>query len=129
VDFLAQICSSLSAVVDWPPRLLMEWRDEGGRDFDESSLARSAWKNKKERTVPKGTIDPVVPPGTSGAISRPDGTANLLWKFPGTSYLATLIEVPSSFVSPFHEKTRRPVDYGGQAGTNLCEENLPSALS
>jgi hypothetical protein len=33
--------------------------------------------------------------------------------------------VPSSFVSPVHEKTRRRVDYGGQAGTNLCEQNLP----
>jgi hypothetical protein len=41
--------------------------------------------------------------------------------FPGTSYLATLIGVTSSFVSPFHEKTRRQVDYGGQAGTNLRE--------
>jgi hypothetical protein len=33
--------------------------------------------------------------------------------------------VPSSFVSPFHEKTGRQVDYGGQAGTNLREQNLP----
>jgi hypothetical protein len=43
----------------------MEWRDEGGRDSNESSQIRSAWENKKERTVPKakGTIDPVVPPG------------------------------------------------------------------
>jgi hypothetical protein len=54
---------SLSAVVDSLPRLLMEWRDEGGRDSNESSLARSAWKNKEERTIPNGTIDPVVPPG------------------------------------------------------------------
>jgi hypothetical protein len=29
--------------------------------------------------------------GTSGAISRPDGTAHLWWKFPGTSCQATLI--------------------------------------
>jgi hypothetical protein len=60
--------------------------------------------------------------GTSGAISRPDGTgAHRWWKFPGTSCQATLIGVPSSFVSPFHEKTRQRVDYGGQAGTNLRE--------
>jgi hypothetical protein len=26
-----------------------------------------------------------------------------------------------------HEKTRQPADYGGQAGTNLCEQNLPFA--
>jgi hypothetical protein len=54
-------------------------------------------------------------------INRPlrlrDGPLFLI--FPGTSYLATLIGVPSSLVSPFHEKTRRRVDYGGQAGTNL----------
>jgi hypothetical protein len=43
----------------------MEWRNEGGRGSNESSLARSAWENRKERTVPmaKGTIDPVVAPG------------------------------------------------------------------
>jgi organic hydroperoxide reductase OsmC/OhrA len=41
----------------------MEWREEGGRDSNESSQVRSAWENKKERTVPKGTTDPVVPPG------------------------------------------------------------------
>jgi hypothetical protein len=41
----------------------MEWRDEGGRDSNESQV-RSAWENKTEWTVPKakGTIDPVVPP-------------------------------------------------------------------
>jgi hypothetical protein len=63
--------------------------------------------------------------GTSGAISRPAGTPHLWWKFPGTACQATLIGVPSSFVSPFHEKTGRQIDYGGQAGTNLCEQNLP----
>jgi hypothetical protein len=31
-------------------------------DSNERSQVRSAWENKKERTVPKGTIDPVVPP-------------------------------------------------------------------
>jgi hypothetical protein len=37
--------------------------DLSRRDPNESSQVRSAWENKKERTVPKGTIDPVVPPG------------------------------------------------------------------
>jgi hypothetical protein len=48
----------------------MEWRDEGGRDSNESSQVRSAWENKKERTVPKakGTIDPVVPPGLAASV-------------------------------------------------------------
>jgi hypothetical protein len=58
-----QVCPSLAGVVDSAPRLLMEWREEGGRDSNESSQVRSAWENKKERTVPKGTTDPVVPPG------------------------------------------------------------------
>jgi hypothetical protein len=51
----------------------MEWRDEGGRDSNESSQVRSAWENKKERTVPKGTIDPIVPPGlpAPGRVLRP----------------------------------------------------------
>jgi hypothetical protein len=42
--FLGQIGPSPSAAVDSPQRLLMEWRDEGGSDSNESSLARSAWK-------------------------------------------------------------------------------------
>jgi hypothetical protein len=37
--------------------------------------------------------------GTSGAINRPDGTARLWWKFPGTSYLASLIGVPPGQIS------------------------------
>jgi hypothetical protein len=34
----------------------MEWRDEGGKDSNESSQVRSAWENKKERTVPTGRL-------------------------------------------------------------------------
>jgi hypothetical protein len=37
------------------------------------------------------------------------------------AHVSRLSLVPSSFVSPFHEKTRRRVDYGGQAGINLRE--------
>jgi hypothetical protein len=51
----------------------MERRDEGGRDSNESSQVRSAWENKKARTVPKGTIDPVVAPRlpAPGRVLRP----------------------------------------------------------
>jgi hypothetical protein len=49
----------------------MEWRDEGGRDSNERSQVRSVWENKKERTVPNGTIDPVFPPGLpQGGVLR-----------------------------------------------------------
>jgi hypothetical protein len=59
--------------------------------------------------------------GADDRINRPLRDGPLFLIFPGTSYLATLIGVPPSFVSPFHEKTGRQVDYGGQAGTNLRE--------
>jgi hypothetical protein len=50
--------------------------------------------------------------------------------FPISQALRTwlLIGVPSSFVSPFHEKTRQRVDYGAQAGTNL-HEGTPTVAS
>jgi hypothetical protein len=33
--------------------------------------------------------------------------------------------VPPSFVPPFHEKTRRRIDYGGQAGTGMVSYTKP----
>jgi hypothetical protein len=35
----------------------MEWRDEGGRDSNDSSLARSAWKLPPSVRRPIGTAD------------------------------------------------------------------------
>jgi hypothetical protein len=32
IDFIAEDCPSLSAVVNSSPQLLMKWLDEGGRD-------------------------------------------------------------------------------------------------
>jgi hypothetical protein len=43
------------------------------------SLARSAWENKKERTVPKGTIDPVVPSGLPAPVKGIAGNALILF--------------------------------------------------
>jgi hypothetical protein len=82
---MPKMVPGLSAVVNSPPQLLMEWLDEGGRgpmkvdDWrtkpcpsrralayetmpvpegrSDSSLARSAWKTKKPRTVPEGRSD------------------------------------------------------------------------
>jgi hypothetical protein len=59
-------------------------------------------------------------PGGNDRINRPLGTVRSFLFF--QALRARLLSlVPSSFVPPFHEKTRRRVDYGGQAGTNLCE--------
>jgi hypothetical protein len=50
----------------------MEWLDEGGRDPNEGSLARSAWKNQKKTAGrPVGTRDPApLPPGLPAAPTK-----------------------------------------------------------
>jgi hypothetical protein len=63
--------------------------------------------------------------GTSGSgqPSRWDGAPMVevsRHSVPGYSHWSPFLLRPT-----IHEKTRQRVDYGGQAGTNLCEQNLP----
>jgi hypothetical protein len=80
------------------------------------SLAASSIE-KPDENIARNTLPGAGKPRGKDRINRRLRDSPLFLTFPGTSYLATLIGVPPP--SPFHEKTRRRVDYGGQAGTNL----------
>jgi hypothetical protein len=86
-----------------PSSFASPFREKTGRQVDYGGQAGTICANKIYRS----------------ALSTSGEGRTYWWKFPGTSCQATFIRVPSSFVSPFQEKTRRRVDYGGQAGINL----------